>query len=214
MRGRYWLLLALVGMPVCAHLADVYARAQALNAFTWQPAPSLDSIGSYAPDELADCPVLGGQDVAALAYALVTVESFATPSLQAWATGVAVRISAAMDLHMPDLTYGPGRVRLSTAARLTGRPLGKTGDAALALRLLDGCQAKTIVAAAVIDLLPPEHAAEDTRLDLATVRRVAKIYNGQVDARSPDAAVAHETYNRLVYALFQHYRFEALGRRP
>lgn len=212
MRARYWVVL-LIGALAGVHIADVYARARAVDAFTWRRDPGLDAIGSYAPPKLSDCAVAGGDDVAALADALITVESFATPSLQAWATGIAVRVAAAMNLHIPDLTYGPGRVRLSTAARLTGQPVGTKGDAALALRLLDGCETKKIVAAAVVDLLPVADGAHDTHLDLTTVRRVATIYNGQVDARSPQAAVAHETYNRLVYALFQHYRFEALRRR-
>jgi hypothetical protein len=206
-------LLALVGGVACAHVADVYARARAIDAFIWSPERSLHAIDAYAPRGSFACAVTDGGDVEALTQALITVESFATPRLQAWATGIAVRVAATLGMDVPDLTYGPGRVRLSTAARLTRPTPGARSGATLALRLLDGCETKKIVTAAVVDLLPPADAGHHAHLDLTTVRRIAAVYNGQVAARTPAAAIAHETYNRLVYVLFQHYRFAGLRQR-
>lgn len=204
------LALALMAGLACVHVADLSARSQALTAFTWSSQSDVRPVDAYAPGEAAACPRSRGGDVEALARALITVESFATPSVQAWSKSAGVRLAMALGLHVPDLTYGPGRVRLSTARRVIGAEQGgvPVDDAGLALRLLDYCETKAVVTAMVTELLSDRLSGD--RLDLMTVRRVARIYNGQADALTPEAAIAHETYNRLVYALFQQYRFEDL----
>jgi hypothetical protein len=200
-----FLLLALPSVLAGVHVADVSARARALRAFIWSSDADVRPVDAYAPSETGACPRRAAGDVEALARALITVESFATPSVQAWAKGATVRLASALGLRVPDLTYGQGRVRLSTARRVMG---AEAADSGLALRLLDPCETKAIVASMVAELLSERLSGD--RLDLATVRQVARAYNGQGEAHTPEAAIAHETYNRLVYALFQHYRFEGL----
>jgi hypothetical protein len=203
-----------------AHVCDLSARASAVRAFTWSHAPDLQLVGRYEPSGAATCSWRGRGDEEPLVRALITVESLATPKMEAWWKSGIVRAAARLGLQIPDLTYGPGRLRLSTAAaaiRADKDRLGGDGmptQAEVATRLLDYCETKRIVAAVVADILGP-HAPRERpdpiRLDLADVRTVARIYNGQGAAQTPEAAVAHATYNALVYALFQQYRFDALG---
>ena len=201
------LMVAVAG----AHLADLNERASAVRHFAWSKTPDLDRIERYGPPGVEACSWRGNGDREALVRALMTVESFATPRFEAWwKTGI-VRAGALLGLPIPDLTYGPGRVRLSTADAAI-RANGETAnDAKLATRLLDSCETKRIVAAVVAQILNAEERGDQAHLDLAAVHTVARIYNGQSEALSPEAAVAHETYDALVYALFQRYRFAALG---
>ncbi len=148
--------------------------------------------------------------------AIITVESLATPRIEAWWKSAVVLAAAHLGVRVPDLTYGPGRVRLSTARAAIdangglGDASRTSTDAEVAKRLLDYCETKQIVAALVTQILTSRGGGHPAHLDLATVHTVARIYNGQSEPASPEAAVAHETYNALVYALFQRYRFDGL----
>jgi hypothetical protein len=211
-------LLLAVAVTV-AHIFDLSERAFAVRTFTGSKTQDLRLVGRYEPGEAAICDWQGRGDEEPLVRALVTVESLATSRIEAWWKTALVRVAALLGLPIPDLTYGPGRLRLSTAAAAV-RADDRTGgdgtptDAEVATRLLDYCEAKPIVAAVVADILAsraPAGRSDPVRLDLADVRTVARIYNGQARPLTPEAAVAHATYNALVYALFQRYRFDALA---
>jgi len=202
-----------------AHLCDLSERAFAVRAFTWSKTQDLRLIGRYEPNDAPTCAWHARGDQEPLVRALITVESLATSKMEAWWKSGIVRAATPLGLHVPDLTYGPGRLRLSTAAaavRASGS-MGEKGmatEAELATRLLDYCETKRIVAAVVADILSSRALrprSDPARLDLSDVRTVARIYNGQAKALTPEAAVAHATYNALVYALFQRYRFDALA---
>lgn len=204
------LLLAAAG----AHALDKGERAAAAGQFAWSAAgASLDQVAAYEPAGAKQCAASASADVAALVRALVTVENIATPRLEAWGKAALVRVAVPLGLGVPDLTYGPGRVRLSIArAVLRNSGEGVPADAVLAVQLLETCGAIRVVTALVGELVDPEGAGAAMPIDLAAVRKVARIYNGQALPTTAEAAVAHATYNSLVYALYQRYRFEALAR--
>jgi len=122
-----------------------------------------------------------------------------------------VRVLHSTGAPLPDLTYGPGRVRLSTA-RLVLAGTYET-DASTALRLLDYCQAKEIVASLVSNILKGDGGTSSPHIDAASVGKVTVQYNGQAKAQTLEAAIAHAAYKRLVLELFQHYRFAKLSSR-
>lgn len=210
-------VLGLILAAAGAHALDRSARLSAVREFTWAKAPDLDRVGRYEPRGAATCSWRGGGDQEALVRAIITVESLATARLETWWKSAVVRAAAQLGLRIPNLTYGPGRVRLSTAREAMranggfGAARGTLTDADVAARLMDYCEAKQIVAVLVAQILTSQGRGDRGPLDLATVRTVARIYNGQSDPHTPEAAIAHETYNALVYALFQRYRFEALA---
>ncbi len=207
------LALAMAG----AHVLDLSERASAIREFTWAKAPDLGRVERYEPQGAAACAWRGAGDQEALVRAIITVESLATPRMETWWKSGVVRVAAPLGLRIPDLTYGPGRLRLSTAVAAVhansglGAGRGMLTDAEVATRLLDYCQAKQIVAAVVAEILKAHAGAGRAHLDLAAVRTVARIYNGQSEALTVQAAIAHATYNALVYALFQRYRFDGLA---
>jgi hypothetical protein len=202
-----------------AHAADLSGRVSALRQFAWSPDADLHRIRRYEPRGAETCSARTTGDRDALVRALITVESLATPSIETWGKAMAVRAAGAVGLSPPDFTYGPGRVRLSKAGSALSNDGGDSKalpSGELAKQLLDYCKTKQIVSALVSDILRSEGNTQQSHLDLATVRRVAGLYNGQSTPRDVEAAVAHETYSALVYALFQQYRFDGLrnaGRR-
>ena len=171
----------------------------------------LRPIERYDPAIARACSPHPADEVDALARALITVESLATPTTETWWKSALVRVLHRTGAPLPDLTYGPGRVRLSTARLvLTG---ADESDASIALRLLDYCQAKDIVVRLVSNLLKADGGTSPSHIDPASVGKVAVHYNGQAKARTLEAAIAHEAYKRLVLELFQHYRFANLSSR-
>jgi hypothetical protein len=199
---------ALIAAGLGLHAADVAQRAAALNRFVASSGADLRRIERYDPAIARTCPPQPADELDALARALITVESLATPTAETWWKGVLIQLLHWADAPLPDLTYGPGRVRLSTARLvLAGADMS---DSSIALRLLDYCQAKNIVVRLVSDLLKAEGSPH---IDVASIRDVAVRYNGQGEAATLEAAIANEAYKRLVIELFQHYRFARLSRR-
>jgi hypothetical protein len=193
------------------HATDVARRAAALNRFVMSSGADLRLIERYDPALSQTCSPHPAGDIDALARALVTVESLATPTGEARLKSALVQLSTRMGTPLPDFTYGPGRVRLSTARLVLGSD-GET-DASIAQRLLDYCQAKDIVVRLVSNLLVAEGGRRSSKIDPANIGRVAASYNGQAKPQTLEAAIAHEAYKRLVIELFQHYRFAKLSRR-
>jgi hypothetical protein len=206
---RAVVLLLLVCALAGLHAADLRARAQALADFVESSGGEVAAVSRYEPKTARACKAVSGGDVHALTRALVTVESFATPVAETLSKGALVHLFASAGLPPPDLTYGPGRIRLSTARAVSQGADGAT----LSLRLLDYCETAEIAALVVRDILASEAKAGQT-IDLAAVRSVAGRYNGQQrKASGAEAALAHETYTALVYALYEHYRFADLRTR-
>ena len=209
------LLLAaavLIAAGLGLHAADVAQRAAAVKRFVTSSGADLRPIERYDPAIAQACPPQPAADeVDTLARALITVESLATPTSEVWWKGALVQVLHWAGAPLPDLTYGPGRVRLSTARRVLAGD--DEFDASIALRLLDYCQAKDIVARLVSE--PSERRGRDRspHVDPASIGKVAVHYNGQAKARTLEAAIAHEAYKRLVIELFQHYRFAKLSSR-
>lgn len=210
------ILFVLVLAGVGAHALDQGQRKAIVRDFAWSQAPDLARVQRYEPHSAATCSWRSAGDLEALIRALITVESLATPKLVSWWRSAIAVAGARLSISVPNLTYGPGRVRLSTArmavrahgGRIAGQELP---DAQLATWLLDYCATKQIVSLVVKQILALRGGGPDASIDLESVRMVARIYNGQSEPRTPEAAIAHETYTALVYALFQHYRFEGLG---
>jgi hypothetical protein len=193
------------------HAADVAQRAAALNRFVTSSGADLGPIARYDPAIAQACSPHPAAEVDALARALITVESLATPTTEAWGKSALVGMLHWANAPIPDLTYGPGRVRLSTARRVLAG--AEETDASIALRLLDYCQAKDIVARLVSDLLKAGGGSSPSHVAPASIGKVAVHYNGQAKAQTLEAAIAHEAYKRLVLELFQHYRFASLSSR-
>ena len=209
------LLLAaavLIAAGLGLHAADVAHREAAVKRFVTSSGADLRPIERYDPAIAQACsPHPAGDEVDTLARALITVESLATPTAETWWKSALVRVLHWTGAPLPNLTYGPGRVRLSTA-RLVLAAADLT-DANIALRLLDYCQAKDIVARLVSNVLRAEGGTRASHIDPASIGKVAVHYNGQSKARTLEAAIAHEAYKRLVIELFQHYRFAKLSSR-
>ena len=159
------------------HAADAAQRAAALSRFATSSGADLRPIERYDPAIARACsPHPAADEVDTLARALITVESLATSTTEAWWKSALVWVLHWTGAPLPDLTYGPGRVRLSTARLvLAGAHLS---DASIALRLLDYCQAKDIVARLVSNLLTAEGWTRP-HIDPASIGKVAVHYNGQ-----------------------------------
>jgi hypothetical protein len=211
---RILAISALVGAAIGLHGADLGLRGSALHTFVRSSGEDVAAVERYDPGAGRVCPARPGGDREALTRALITVESFATPRVETWWKDFLARALAWAGLSLPDLTYGPGRVRLSTAERALSTGSLPSTDSELGVRLLDYCQTQDIVSALVSEILRSQGSGERSSLDLPAVRRVASAYNGQAAPTTPEAVVAHETYNALVFALFEQYRFDSLrGRR-
>jgi len=214
--SKFFLVCGLIVALIGPHLFDLSGRAWALQKFDRSAGADLQGVRYYEPNGEDTCSPLTGGDWDALVRALITVESFATPTIESWWKGIVVHLAAAWGMPVPDLTYGPGRIRLSTAGAVVkgmyarGDGVGVPPDAALAKRLLDYCDTKQIVSVLVSDTLLLQ-GGDQSHLNRKAIRHVARVYNGQSEPDTPEAAIAHETYNALVYALFQHYRFNNLS---
>jgi hypothetical protein len=200
---------------LCVYLVDVDQRARMLQRFVWDNEQSVDLIVSrYAPSVSACRASRSHSDIDNLAAAFVTVESFATPTLDAWARSMVAKIAAAMNMTVPDITIGPGRIRLRTARDALRAAESQDGqslaDRSLVREVLSLC-GSTRVARAILNGIMQQDYRSGGRIDFQFIHLAARIYNGQA-AQMPsiEARISADIYFNLVYQTFQHYRFNAL----
>jgi len=155
-----------------------------------------------------------------LLAALATLETFATSPLERFAERGVVAVAGLAGTPVPNWSFGPAQIRLSTARRALARagkpmtpPEPVTGRRRIARRLLRLCPSRDIGLA----VLQKEYGLAGkagAALTLGDIERVAARYNGQDAAGDAKGQIANRIYVLLAYHLFQHYRFKALAHRP
>jgi len=210
-----FLVLAVLAM----HLADVDQRKSELQRFLVKKNDALDRIvatygiasGQCSEYEYAD------RDTYRLAAALLTVETFATPSLEAWIKYLIVKGAAFVGIAPRNMSIGPGRIRLKTARSALENSTASNlesyrhlPEVRLADQLLATC-ASVQIAAAIVETIRPQGRHSGNGLDSKSIRETARVYNGQIGEQSSfDAMISADIYFELVYEIFQCYRFRAL----
>jgi hypothetical protein len=200
---------------LCIYLVDVDQRARILRRFVWDNEQNVDLIVSrYAPSVSACRASHSHSDIDNLAAAFVTVEIFATPTLGAWARSMVAKLAVAMNMTVPDITIGPGRIRLRTARdalRATESQDGQSlTDRSLVREVLSLC-GSAHVARAILNEIMQQDYRSGGRIDFKFIHLATRIYNGET-AQMPsiEARISANIYFNLVYHTFQHYRFNAL----
>jgi hypothetical protein len=209
-----WLVSCLGVSILVVHFADVEQRSAELQRFLIDKNDGASQIISRYGMTNEQCPQIRAGDVYRLALAFVTVESFATPYVESRTRGLVVEGANLVGVPIPDISIGPGRIRLDTAraalmrsVSLDLRPYKNLNDAELAEKLLERCYAAKVAALILEDVIRDTGRTSDA-LDLRLIRIAAKRYNGQSDRpRSLDGAISAAIYFDLIYEIFQHYRF-------
>jgi hypothetical protein len=218
--ARIWPFLGLALLLVgAAHLVDVTTREALVRRFLADDGAAMVKIIENYGLNTRDCHFDATNDVQALAAALFTAEMLATPRITGWVRRTVVHI-ARFAGAVPDMSIGPGRIKL-TAARSalqaskskSMRALSGHSDTELAQELLESCTSAQVITA-ILDSISREGSAVYDRVDRKFVRKAAALYNGQLDTRNRvEAKLSHEIYLQLVYDAYQHYRFLELTTR-
>jgi len=191
-------------------------RSRVYEAAARDPAEAAMLIARNWPTDLAKCGDQGlSRDVQALLGALFAIEGFATGRLERLAETATARLASVVGVGPPDLSYGPGQIRLSAAERVLARYDQLTiARPQLAERLLDACFSRYVASLIVADLA--EFQLPIGILARVDVIKAIALYNGQ---RAPDStpptrtAVSHAVYREVAYHLFQLFRFEGANQR-
>lgn len=217
---KSWIFIGLALLSLgAAHSADVSTREALVRRFLAGDSEATVGIIEHYGLNTRDCHFEPMNDVHALAAALITTETLATPQLNGWMRRAVVHIARLTGV-VPDISIGPGRIKLTTARAAlreskseSMQSLGAQPDAGLAQQLFDACTSAR-VAVAILDSIPREEVAAYDRLDRKFVRKAAARYNGQVDAANRiEAGLSNEIYLQLVYEAYQYYRFLSLTTR-
>lgn len=212
-----WLLAAgalLIAAGI--HLADRTARDTAVTAFLADPTRATSRIAERYGVTPAQCASHESEEFRSLGAALLTIETLATPRLEGHLRTIAAYLAGLAHISL-DISIGPGRIKPSTArAALTNlSPPGagrdeRFSDLHLTQKLLQPCEALR-VAAAIAEDISHKLGPPGATLDRGLVRQIAAVYNGQKGgAGPPEARLSAEIYVRLVYNIYQHFRFENL----
>jgi hypothetical protein len=140
-----------------------------------------------------------------LARAIVAVEELARTRLEQVLEAGAVKLFFAFGARAPDLSIGPGQIRVSTMKRAL-RSISISGEGMppeqeIANGLFDQCGALS-AAKFIIEKDIGAHLENDGLLSRAEVLRIAKLWNGQSNRSAGEAAIANLRYRELVYQTF------------
>ena len=191
-----WLIGCLGLLILVVHVADVEQRSAELQRFLIEKNDGASQIILKYGTTNEQCPQISAGDVYRLALAFVTVETFATPYVESGSRGLVVEGATRVGVRVPDISIGPGRIRLDTARSALMRSASpdlksyrNLDDAELAKKLLERCDAAKIAALILEDVMRDLGRTSDA-LDLRVIRIAAKRYNGQSDRpRSLDGAL-------------------------
>jgi hypothetical protein len=216
-----------LGFAVCAvlltapHAADVFVRNQHIQALLRDERSGAEAVAARYGVSLDDCGYKWSDPLHALVRAIFTAERFATPYLVGQVRATAVHVFRHVGLPPPDISLGVGRMRLSTARKYLNRSVvpesnqyGSLPDHDLAQVLLDRCHSFRV---GLIMLNDETHQYIERFKDsnARLIRHATRAYAGRAEEwTSLEAALSHEVYYRLVYNVFQIYRFEGLSRSP
>ena len=216
-----WKLTAAAGVFLAAvfYTADRGERAELLRCYNAHRTDGIAAIVDRYGPAVGGCEIRTTADMRALAAAFVTVESFATPVFSRWARSAIMRLGSTLEIA-PDISFGPGRIRLSTArTALLAIDGGHSGHFALpsnreiVQQMLTAC-GSTRIAVAILKRMAEKDRYDRQAIDLEFVKVAARKYNGQVLTTDDVAAkLSAEIYFELVYDAFQYFRFAALSSR-
>ncbi len=216
-----WLLLVLGVAPLIAVVIGHAIwhgqhRADVLSAARQSPAAAAEMIALRFGSQRAVChPVKPRDDIDNLISALMALERFGASPMESTVETLTVRVTGWLGLKPPDLSYGPGQIRLSRAASLTA-DMGQEapqGRSATARALLEPCSARKIARQLIetARLRANVKAVAYGGLGHAEISRLAAIYNAQAGPTNEKAALAHRLFNRIAYHLTLHYRYAVIS---
>jgi hypothetical protein len=192
---------------LAAHFWDINAREFALARFLSNDREAIERIAANYGVSPGECATNHDADLHSLASAFVTVESFATSRSEGWMRMLIAHGGALVGLA-PDISAGPGRIRISTARAALG--YSPPSNRALARNLLTACGATEIAARILASVSQSGRAP--LLIDRRFIQAATATYNGQAQqASSLQAALSAKVYFDLIYATYQHYRFATLA---
>ncbi len=216
----------LLAIVMIGHLVRHDAqRADVRVAVLDSPAAAAGIISRRFGAEAAIChPAAQSDDTENLISALFALERFAVSPFETSVETMLVRASLWLGIAPPDLSYGPGQIRLSRALSVSddveahalpaasanaqaGRPGARSREMVLAL--LEPCAARATARRLVLQALAACCARVDPGGVLARsdIVQAAAIYNAQAAPRDAEAALAHHLFNQVAYHLALHYRY-------
>jgi len=200
-------------------------RADAFREAAHSPAAAAERIAEIFGSRTGIChPLSARDDLDNLVSGLFALERFGVSPFEAALESWIARASLWLRLPPPDLSYGPGQIRLSRAIALmdddtAAAPIKPTSNAhrrraasraEIAVALLDACFARA-VARQLIEMAlrsNPGPASARNVLDREQIVELAGVYNAQVKPADAKAALAHQLFNRIAYHLTVHYRYQ------
>jgi hypothetical protein len=215
MIAKAWLLTAIATLALAGvHLSDVDERDEAVRRFLADASRGTSRIVDRYGLGARQCADDHGDRFYSLAAALLTVETLATPWIEDQLRAGAACLAGIAHIKV-DFSIGRGRIRPSVArAALAAAPSAEghaeLSELALARKLLQPCEALR-VAGAIAEGIARRSGQDE--IDRKLVRQVAATYNGQrADTTDVEARLSAEMYLHLVYAAYQHYRFQDASR--
>lgn len=157
-------------------------------------------------------PAASRADIGNLSDAFIAVESLGAGWVERIVEAWLVRAGRLTGLALPDISIGPGQVRISTAvaaaqwAAAHHRDLLRLSKQEVMERLLSVCGSRRLVVR-VLEMLIDKGGLGDGSLDRQSIARLARLYNGQETIDGNEAAIANHLYRELVYHVYQSLRF-------
>jgi hypothetical protein len=157
-------------------------------------------------------PAASRADIGNLSDAFIAVESLGAGWLERTVEAWLVRAGRLTGLAPPDISIGPGQVRISTAvaaaqwAAVHHRDLLRLSKQEVMERLLSVCGSRRLVVR-VLEMLIDKGGLGDGSLDRQLIARLARLYNGQETIDGNESAIANHLYRELVYHVYQSLRF-------
>jgi len=222
--------LVLVGLVVVQLLRHDERRADLRVLAAKSPATAAGMIAQNFGAASAIChPVGFRDDIENLISALFALERFAMSPFERRVESLLARFGPRLGFAPPDLSYGPGQIRLSRAVSLMGHdtvPMGRLsgstlvtengattpGHVKMARVLMEPCGARGVARRLILSALLDccAHDSTGPRLERADIMRVAAVYNAQAAPgnRTTKAALAHRLFNEVTYHLTVYYRYQ------
>jgi hypothetical protein len=205
-----------LGVMCGVHAIDALIRHKHIQDLLEDENAGAQAIAAYYGLALSDCGYRPDDPLHSLMHAIFTAERLATPYLSGQLRTAAILINGYVWLPPLDISAGVGRIRLTTARKYLGKNptpdayyYASLSDRDLANALLDRCHAFRI-GLAILSEEKRQYPEKYQKSNALFIRHVARIYVGKAQIwTSLEAALSHEIYFRLVYNLFQIYRFSA-----
>ena len=208
-----WLALGIGAILAGVAVLDLERRQKLIRLVGADLRAASERLSAQVAIDLGHCPALSSRaEIGNLADAFIAVESLAASLPERTFEALLVDAARFAGVRLPDISIGPGQVRISTAmaaarrVALQQRELQGLTEQEVAELLLSRCGSRRLVAL-VLEMKMDKHAVPAVPLDRKSIGALASSYNGQETTSDDEAAMANLLYRELVYHVFQDLRF-------